>query len=1452
MATSPHSGRRLAPARRRMSAVLTAAFLLLQQAVIFAPVSSAQTRRATTLDAPSATKAPKEAKTPARASSTKLPAPALDDPLPFDTGTASVSLTTTASPVSETFNTLATSGTTNMTLPTGWYITESGAGTRDNEAYGADTGGSTTGDIYSYGTGGTPPSTERALGELRSGTLIPLFGAKFTNNTGTTVTTLEISYTGEQWRIGNNGAARDDRLDFQYSLNATDLSTGTWTDVNALDFTNPVKTATSAGPLDGNNAANRTGLTAQILNVNIPNGASFFVRWTDLDASGADDGLAIDDFSITAQPAVIAPSLTVGDVSQDEGNAGTTAFTFTVSLNDTMHDGVTFDWSTADGTAVAPGDYTAVTNGTGSIAPGSNSTTITVNVNGDTADETGETFFVNLSNVTNAVVQDGQGQGTIVNDDFALTPIYAIQGSTPTGGTDFNSPYNGHPVTTTGVVTLLKTGQNVGAASTASGFFMQDPAGDGNTDTSDGIFVFTSSVPAVNVGDSVRVAGTVQEFNGLTELGSVTNVAVLSTGNPLPADIEFTTNDLPADGAPWQPQLEKYESMRVCSAAGGYVTVAPNDAFFDAYAVLVGVDRPLREPGIQITTLVPPDPGEATPDPNVPRWDQNPERLKIDTNGRAGAANVPYTSNVTMSVTGPLDYAFGEYRLVAEADPVASPNMEPVAAPAPEADEFTVASYNIENFNNNTTQKQKAALTIRDQLHLPDIVGTVEIFDLADLQALADEIENISGETYSPYLVEQDGTSEDNDQDVGFLVKGSRVHVNSVTQERAAETYDVPGGGTALLHDRPPLVLDATVDQSGPAPQHVIVVVNHLRSFICIEADVDPTVAAGCDGGAADGPRVREKRRKQAESIAGLLQELQTNNPGVPVISVGDYNAYQFSDGFTDPIKTIKGLATADDELAVNASPDLVNPDFLDVIDLLPAAERYSFVFEGTPQALDHHIINGAAHSRYTRAAVARVNSDFPETPAATYANNAATPERNSDHDPVVSYYRLGAAAAAGSLIISEFRFRGPGSGPVEMKPVGGGEEAGGPREPTAQDTDEFVEFYNNTDSDITVSTLDNSPGWALVASDGAARFIIPNGTVIPARAHFLATGPGYSLGDYGQGDPVLLPSSPDFPFPFYTDEIPDGSGIALFGTADPSNFNVENRLDAAGYATVDALYREGVGFPAAGDEATADIEYSFVRKVCVTAGAGCGAGRPKDTSENANDFVVVSTNGAPTTLGGRLGAPGPEGLTSPVNGNAVMTGSLLDPSVSASQAPNRVRDYEQNPAQHSPQGTLSIRRTITNHTGAPVYYLAFRIIDMTTYPVPSGTADLRAINSGDIEVTVNGSPVNVRGTYVEQPPNQPNGGGVNSSMGVGYINLSENTLQDGESVSVQFLLGIVQTGNYRFYVNIEMLTDSFVPPDRPAAGAPLDAPPSHKTKKFKQEQRTTRPAGQRARRVNR
>lgn len=205
-----------------------------------------------------------------------------------------VSLTTAGAAVTQNFDTLsnvAGSTTNNLTIA-GWFLTESGGGARDNEQYAVDTGGSNTGDTYSYGAAA---STDRALGALRSGTLIPIFGSCYTNNTGAVISNLAIAYSGEEWRLGT--AARTDRIDFQYSLNATDLVTGTWVDVDELDFTTP--DTVTVGAKDGNAASDRTALSTSITGLSIANGATFWIRWTDLDATGADDGLAVDDFSLT-------------------------------------------------------------------------------------------------------------------------------------------------------------------------------------------------------------------------------------------------------------------------------------------------------------------------------------------------------------------------------------------------------------------------------------------------------------------------------------------------------------------------------------------------------------------------------------------------------------------------------------------------------------------------------------------------------------------------------------------------------------------------------------------------------------------------------------------------------------------------------------------------------------------------------------------------------------------------------------------------------------------------------------------------------------------------------------------------------------------------------------------------------------------------------------------------
>jgi hypothetical protein len=353
-------------------------------------------------------------------------------------------------------------------------------------------------------------------------------------------------------------------------------------------------------------------------------------------------------------------------------------------------------------------------------------------------------------------------------------------------------------------------------------------------------------------------------------------------------------------------------------------------------------------------------------------------------------------------------------------------------------------------------------------------------------------------------------------------------------------------------------------------------------------------------------------------------------------------------------------------------------------------------------------------------------------------------------------------------LIISEFRFRGANGS-----------------------TDEFLELYNNSDQNITVCTADGSAGWAMVAADGVMRFVLPSGLLIPARAHYLAVGPGYSLSSYGGSATGNLS---------YTTEISDNTGVALFKTANSINFTTSNRLDAVGFSTANSLYREGTGLSTIG---TNNGQISFLRKL--------NTGVSQDTGDNLADFTFVAVDGAVYgTVQSILGAPGPENLSSPIQRNATVLISLIDPAVAASVTPNRVRDTSA-VGPNAAVGTLSIRRTITNNTGGNVTRLRFRVIDITTlytpgYVLGGSQADMRVLNSNDITVVITGgSSVIARGTTVETPPTQAFGGGLNSSLNVGIITLAQ-PLGAGQSISVQWLLGVQQSGSFRFFVNVEAL----------------------------------------------
>lgn len=259
-------------------------------------------------------------------------------------------------------------------------------------------------------------------------------------------------------------------------------------------------------------------------------------------------------------------------------------------------------------------------------------------------------------------------------------------------------------------------------------------------------------------------------------------------------------------------------------------------------------------------------------------------------------------------------------------------------------------------------------------------------------------------------------------------------------------------------------------------------------------------------------------------------------------------------------------------------------------------------------------------------------------------------------------------------LIISEFRLRGPNGA-----------------------SDEFIEIYNNTDKDHIVKATDGSSGYGVFASDGVMRFFIPNGTVIPARGHYLgANSAAYSLSGYPAGNSATAIADAT-----WTTDIPDNSGIALFSSTNTPVLG--NRLDAVGASSVaNTLYREGAGLSPI---VAFSINYSFVRRVPILGG---NAGLPEDTNNNSADFIFVDTNGTSAGAGQRLGAPGPENLDGARDAGNDITHSKVDPAQADNASPNVGRDFVSDPINNATFGKLSIRRTYTNNTGTTLTALRF------------------------------------------------------------------------------------------------------------------------------------------------
>ena len=679
-----------------------------------------------------------------------------------------------------------------------------------------------------------------------------------------------------------------------------------------------------------------------------------------------------------------ATTLAIAPVTQAEGDAGTSTFSFAVTRSGDTSGTTTVQFDTSDGSATAGSDYVAVTGGILTFNPGETTQNAVVTVNGDATAEPNENFTVTLSNASGgATIATASATGTIQNDDgVAITPIYQIQGAAHT------SPLNNTNVTTQGIVTAVA----------GNGFYLQDPAGDGNDATSDAIFVFTGGAPTVTVNDSIEVAGTVSEFIpggastgnlSITQIGStpvITPIASLGTitptivgaGGRVPPnqsidDDAFTTFEPASDGIDF---FESLEGMLV--TATGLSVIGGTERFSggtdaDVYAV---VDGGASASGLSARGTL-----------NISPNDFNPERIQIDQDTTiSGGFTLPdLTVGQTLGdVTGVVSYGFGNFEIL----PTQNVTAVGGTAVTPEstsltgtADLLTIASYNVLNLDPNdadgdtdVADNRFATIAghIANNLGAPDIIGLQEVQDNSGsdndgttaanttLQMLVDAIATAGGPTYQFVDNTFIGNNTSGGQPGGNIRTAFLYDPARVTPNGAASTApnQAPFTGSRL-----PLVQTFTFNG-----EDITVVNNHFSSkggsapIFGVQQDFaarqeDVTVNGSLDERQAQSNAVRD------DIVAPLLAA------GENVAVLGDFNEFEF----VSPLTGLEGAGLT----------NLTNS--------LPPNERYSFIFQGNSQSLDHVLVNNslAAAAGFD---IVHVNSELPETDALA-----------SDHDPIIA-----------------------------------------------------------------------------------------------------------------------------------------------------------------------------------------------------------------------------------------------------------------------------------------------------------------------------------------------------------------------------------------------------------------------------------------------------------------
>jgi len=516
---------------------------------------------------------------------------------------------------------------------------------------------------------------------------------------------------------------------------------------------------------------------------------------------------------------------------------------------------------------------------------------------------------------------------------------------------------------------------NIVTAIDDNGFFMQTPniRDDNNVDTSNGIYV--SDMTSVSIGDSVNVTGSIDEFFGLTRLAGVTDVTINSPSNELPDSIIFDQNVPSPD--PSNPscalEYECYESMLV-EISNGLTNSGSKYANFDVInkvPVTANGLRARRETGINLS-----DTDEVGLPKGLPIFDENPEVFDMDPDG-LGLANNSIRGGSAFSATGIMTYKFGSYQFLPKQLTLTNRDFSPI--PVPSDREISIASQNLyflfddvddplisNSFENETTTEQfntrleRLSNYFRLSMHSPEIIVVQEIENLNALQSLADKINADDPQLiYSAYHFANERSSGLN---LGVLTRQSVTNV-TVT-ELGSEEIMLFGNTQENLYFRVPQLINATVTKAGISQELNILSV-HLKSRSNI---------ASQNQGQANLTRYR--RYEQSLSVAQMVQDLQTKSANIPLMVIGGFNAYEFTDGYVDVVGEIKGEITPEDNVLSSNGNTVVNPVLTNASDTIIENEKYSNANFNSTELLNHVLLNDLALMHMNSIHYLRGNAD--------------------------------------------------------------------------------------------------------------------------------------------------------------------------------------------------------------------------------------------------------------------------------------------------------------------------------------------------------------------------------------------------------------------------------------------------------------------------------------------